>query len=416
MNIVLLHPYHGRNIGDCAVFSGVIEDYSEYFPEANFVLPVREGSLNEASGGLTNHIKERTKLLEYKMGNLARINPLFSRGIFNLIKNADLIVVTGEIFHGQLVSLDMGNIYRVIHAIHPLSINFIQSYYLLFKYAKHLEKPFIIYNFDYTPTNSLYLRKKIEDLMIKSVLKDASSAIARTKITYEKTKNEINFLEVKLGSDPSLNSIPPNLLGHIGHIEENKIETRENNIRIGINLTYGFGTYYRSNYRSIKIYLIKIREIIQKLQNKYDAYIYILPTHFNDIKLASNFLKMFKDVNSLKIIDPSKKNYVQYINLLNSFDVFIGSRFHSVMLSIVAECPTFTIAYRPKVKSVAEEVFPKRFVIKDNELSDKINITDRIEYLIENKYKFKNRIKAQKKKLNIRRRKVLKEAIEGLEI
>ena len=124
-------------------------------------------------------------------------------------------------------------------------------------------------------------------------------------------------------------------------------------LRIGMTLTPYFGSKYwpTSNPAIYHRYLQNMAAIIERTLAIFDANVMLFATnHPSDLYPARDVMALLPDIERITIIE-DRLNVADIISLLKSFDLFVGTRLHSLILAWIANTPSLALAYQPKVSS-----------------------------------------------------------------
>ncbi len=139
----------------------------------------------------------------------------------------------------------------------------------------------------------------------------------------------------------------------LSHPNPNASPTTSGAPRIGITLTPYFSPAYWPNAdeSAYRHYLQNMAEIITEVQRQFDAHILFFATnHPNDLLPAQEVRALLSPHgrDNIEIIE-NRMTIPEMLALLDSLDLFIGTRLHSLLLAWIANVPSLALAYQPKV-------------------------------------------------------------------
>ena len=167
-------------------------------------------------------------------------------------------------------------------------------------------------------------------------LEKAELITVRDKISKEKLNSIINN-DIKITSCPAF-------------LFENNIAKKEIKNSCGVSLReFHFKLLKESEQKSKKLkFLSFLNRNLKELSKKYD--LYFIPFSLEDINFVNkHFRKYFFKILPLK----SPENTLSNIKMMEKM---ICMRFHSMIFSIIAEKPIFTISYADKMKEITNEI------------------------------------------------------------
>tara|TARA_R100000306_G_C4380697_1_gene144156 strand:+ start:3632 stop:4753 length:1122 start_codon:yes stop_codon:yes gene_type:complete len=120
--------------------------------------------------------------------------------------------------------------------------------------------------------------------------------------------------------------------------------------RIGLNFADIGNRIYGKNQDLIKSFALNL---VSKLQN-YGWTIFLYPTTKSDMDFMLNNIGL-KNIQGLRKYN-NYKNINHSLEFLQSLDVFVGQRLHSVIFSATVSTPFFALEYEPKTKDFIETI------------------------------------------------------------
>jgi len=114
--------------------------------------------------------------------------------------------------------------------------------------------------------------------------------------------------------------------------------------------------------------------IVKSITEQFAAKVIFFATnHPNDFIAALDVLQKISCRDRIKIIE-DRLSVSELISLIASCDVLIGTRLHSLILSLVAGTPFLAFSYQPKVEAFCKRIGFERYVIP---LSNQLDISER---------------------------------------
>ena len=181
---------------------------------------------------------------------------------------------------------------------------------------------------------------------------------------------------------------------------DEKINTSQDVLKIGITVLDWRFAHKNSTLEDIDMYLFKIANALNtfKTETSKKIKVYIFPQVTVDKKdgdvIPSKILldKIKYDVEIFyldKIEDPKELIY-----LYSKMDLFIGSRMHSAIFSLVGNVPSIALAYQPKTTGTFDLVNLNDFVLDIKSFTEE-ELRDKIHQLLILKTKSKETIKIE---------------------
>lgn len=169
----------------------------------------------------------------------------------------------------------------------------------------------------------------------------------------------------------------------------NKITNTED-LKVGVSLLPLYSIINRQDKINIDEKAVKeIVEVLKHLVKKYNAQIYLIPM---DLFQDEPFLIRIKSmVVSPNIIISKVKSTGDIATLYSKMDIVIGSRFHSIVFSIISQIPFVAIRYHPKVRSISKLFTDFDISIQYDDLKTDILI-NKIEWVLRNKKRVKRQL------------------------
>jgi len=299
---------------------------------------------------------------------------------------------TNEIVNSDLI-LSAGGGYLYSSKIGPLGIGFVNVLYHLW-ISKKYKKKVVLFPQSIGPLNF-----SLDKIILKKVFSKVDVLYSREEITSNLMRE--NKVKIKLEQLPDiafiLDSKKHTLLD--GNLKEGK-----NYLKIGITVLDWRFAIKGSNSRDIEHYLSKISNTINDLKHitEQKIKVYIFP-QVTVSDLDGDFavsLELQKKINEeSEIVNLDKiQNPKELIYLYSKMDIFIGSRMHSAIFSLVGNVPTIALAYQPKTLGTFNLVGLEEFVL-DIRTFQKKDLQNKIIELIKSKSKIKQDVQEQVAKI-----------------
>ena len=104
--------------------------------------------------------------------------------------------------------------------------------------------------------------------------------------------------------------------------------------------------------RLSKMYKLNIRRLLSYLILELKCHVTIVNQVQSDIPFSREVCSNFSDIT----IREDKRNVKEHLNLISSFDFFIGSRFHSCIFSMLSNTPFICLSYLPKCSQMMKDL------------------------------------------------------------
>jgi colanic acid/amylovoran biosynthesis protein len=400
--VLIVNGWHDSNKGDSAINLGLIEalyrhygqdlkiGISSYIPNTSKYYDtafrhVRElyPQVKTIDSSLPAYLRElslKKVLFNFIRGSLKLLLPRLIRdkGEESFIKGSDIIISTG----GLYFAFPHKSFYRIPFRMLAF------SYPLLL--AKVLNKRFVFYAQSFGPFNNKLSRKYITWLMNHSY-----KVLVRESISTQLLK-DMGVEENKVVTVPDAAfgmKIDKNIKDIL-----NDYQLNENNYAVlsARSLT----SYGHDNQLSSK-YVDNLLKAIEYLTEKYNKKVAIVshttgPTPHEDDRVISKeiYSKLPDSVRKQTVLIDEDLTPPQLAGLYGSASCLIATRFHAVVLSILAGTPVFAIPYfGSKTEGTLKDLGIEEFILQLNDLTS-IKIEQRLENLFENMNYYKEKFEA----------------------
>ncbi|MDG1698276.1 MAG: polysaccharide pyruvyl transferase family protein [Polaribacter sp.] len=294
----------------------------------------------------------------------------------NEIVNADLILSAGG---GYLYSSRIG----------PLGIGFVNVLYHLWISKKYKKKVVLF------PQSIGPLKFSLDKIILKKVFSKVDVLYSREEITSNLIRE--NKVKIKLCQLPDIAFI----LDSKKHaLLDDNLKGDENYLKIGITVLDWRFAIKGSNSSDIEDYLFKISNTINELKHitvqKVKVYIFPQVTVSDldgDFAVSLELQKKINEESEIINLDEIQ-NPKELIYLYSKMDIFIASRMHSAIFSLVGNVPTIALAYQPKTLGTFNLIGLEEFAL-DIRTFQKKDLQNKIIELIESKSKIKQDIQEQ---------------------
>lgn len=347
-NFILEVPSNINNKGDAAIVRGNLTALLHKFPTSKIIICYSKhhehkhffNKDQKTSNRLFDNIENRKVPLFFKM--LVLIFKSFqyliwikfkripideqAKNIFNLYENSDIIIYTGGGYLG-------GPYWSLSSVLLPIY------------FAKKLKKKVCLTGVTIEPPKNFLLR-----ILIKKILNKIDLITAREPFTIE----VLNSLKIKslkfLTADYAF--LNENGSKENGYELLDKLKIlNTNSIRIGISLKQ----FPKSEIstQNLEIYQRKITKAVELLLKKFDSIILFFPfdiTPTQDDRIIANSIVKILDKPLQERVFLLNDNYSteDIMSMISTMDVFIATRFHSIIFAVSMEIPTISLPYMQK--------------------------------------------------------------------
>jgi polysaccharide pyruvyl transferase WcaK-like protein len=121
-------------------------------------------------------------------------------------------------------------------------------------------------------------------------------------------------------------------------------------------------------------YILAMAKVLGDIAEQFDARIVLFATnHPRDLTPAEDIVKKIRCKERIEIVE-DRLSVSNILSLISSCDVLIGTRLHSLILSLVAGTPFLAFSYQPKVSAFCNRIGLGRYVLP---LSDELGFSER---------------------------------------
>lgn len=413
MNIIITNVYSYQNKGDAAIVLALVQEIRRVFnrpkisiqtadvknDKGKYDTPVSPTLLWILLSSVRNEqiitriltlSKGVTSLLIflniYKWTNQS-LSFLLNKDLREFVENlqkADLIIACGGGYLRTSNSSPQNGILLLVTCLNILT-------------GKFLKKPVYLYSQSIGPVHG-----KIQTMILKFTLKRVDLIEPREEVSFKYLKQLSIDTSIAKTADPAL------LLG--GSYQNPKIvpQIKESKgLRAGITVRNWF-----SDQKKFEFYIKTMAKVIDYLVERHNATVYYIPQVIakdfgdDDRSAALKVKDYIKHRDNYMVIDIDLHPF-EVIGLCKCMDIFIGTRMHSNIFSLISKVPVIAIEYEHKTRGIMQSLEIEDYVINIEDANPEI-LKGKIELLLKNKEKY---IKLLEKNLPVQIKKS-KSAIE----
>ena len=364
-SITILGSFSGRNAGDAAILASTISNLKELAPETTFEGPTFNPLF------ISKNYPSYVRPVSILPWNLSL--KLLGRPTLMSIRRTDLSLITDAIL------FDLG-------LYNPL-FNHLFGLASVVAYAKRLGKPIFGLNCGVGPVSTKMgkrLLKYICDNNELMIVRDEYSRCLLQKVGVTKPS-------IIVGADSAFNNKP----AEASRINEILFENRIDKSRglIGFNITKYVDTWVAKGEERIdrQFFQMTIAKVVDRLVEDLGVDVVFIVTQPMDAGTIEETFEKIKNREHVKVLG-SGGNYTNHelMGVLSKMDLFIGMRYHSLILSSAMNVPIVGIAYTPKIKSLLEQIGQSERVIDFKDFD-----AERLYLLAKNAWDHKEEIKKE---------------------
>ena len=384
--ITVLGNFSGRNAGDAAILGCLLKDITDLYSDVKFYIPtINTKFVSEAFG---QYNVKPVSLLPWNFSVKILGVPVFTTTL-----SSDLILVTDAILFDRKL-------------YNPL-FNYLWTLSKLLPMARKKGIPVVLYNSSLGPVTRPAGRKSLQN-----VVNSADMIILRDAESVELLKKEnISHPPLKEGADCALNAKAVNGVRFQEICTDEDLFQSDRPV-IGFNVNSYVDAFVRKNGKNfgrenlVDLYAQTVDRTIENLH----VDIVFVETQHMDMGIANEVLAKIKNTEHVRLVSNKKYSYEDICSILQRFELFVGMRTHSLILSSAMGTPPLGILTYPKNRGYMRTIGLENNLIEFKDLS-----VDAYSTLIATA--FKNRISIKKKMLpNVEREKIkARSAAEKLE-
>ena len=326
-SITILGSFSGRNAGDAAILASTISNIRDLSPETRFEVPTLNP--NFISQNFPSSYVHPVSILPWKFSIKFLGLPTLAS-----IRRTNCSLITDAIL------FDVG-LYNPV-------FNYLFGLATIVAYAKRLGKPIYGLNCGVGPVST-----KDGERLVKYICDNTELIIVRDEYSRNLLqKIGVSKPSIIVGADSALTNKPVETSRIMEIFTENEIN--ENRGLIGFNITKYIDTWIaKSGKRIDKVFFqTTIARVVDRLVEDLDVDVVFVVTQPMDTGFVKETINKIKNKKHIKIVG-SNWEYTNHelMGVLSKMDIFIGMRYHSLILSSAMNVPIIGIAYTPKVKS-----------------------------------------------------------------
>jgi len=339
VSITILGSFSGRNAGDAAILASTISNIKDLAPETRFEVPtLNPGFISQ------NYPSSYVRPVSILPWNLSL--KLLGLPTLMSIRRTDLSLITDAILY------DVG--------LYNLAFNNLFGLASIVAYAKRLSKPIFGLNCGVGPVST-----KMGKRLLKYICDNNEFIIVRDEYSRCLLKNVgVSKPSIIVGADSAFNNKPTEAPRINEILSENEIDKSRG--LIGFNITKYIDTWIAKGEERIdkQFFQKTIAKVVDRLVEDLGVDVVFVVTQPMDAGTVEETFKKIKNQEHVKILGRSG-NYTNHelMGVLGKMDLFIGMRYHSLILSSAMNVPIVGIAYTPKVKSLLEQIAQSERVI-----------------------------------------------------
>ena len=339
-SITILGSFSGRNAGDAAILASTISNIRQMSPDMKFEVPTLNPDFISKNFD-TSYVRP-VSILPWKLSLKFLGLPTLSS-----IRRTDCSLITDAI----LFDVDLYN---------PI-FNYLFGLAFLVAYAKRLGKPIFGLNCGVGPINS-----KDGERLLKYIGNNTQLMIVRDEYSRDLLKKVgVSKPSILIGADSALTNKAVDTSRVKEIFFQNKIDTSKG--LIGFNVTKYIDTWLaKSGQRLDKISFQRIiADVVDRLVEDLDVDVVFVVTQPMDSNFVKEVIALIRNQNHIKIVGSNWEftNH-ELMGILGEMDVFIGMRYHSLVLSSAMNVPIVGIVYTPKIKSLLKQIGQSERVIE----------------------------------------------------
>lgn len=338
-SITILGSFSGKNAGDAAILASTISNIRKLAPETKFEVPTLNPDFISKNFD-TTYVRP-VSILPWKLSLKFLGLPTLSS-----IRRTDCSLITDAI----LFDVDLYN---------PI-FNYLFGLAFLVAYAKRLGKPIFGLNCGVGPINTrdgARLLKYIGNSTQLMIVRDEYSRNLLKKVGVSKPS-------IIVGADSALTneSVESSRIKEI--FFQNGIDASRG--LIGVNVSKYIDTWLaKSGQRLDKSSFQKIiADVVDRIVEDLDVDVVFVVTQPMDSNFVKEIFNKIRNQSHVKIIG-SNWEYTNHelMGILGEMEVFVGMRYHSLILSSAMNVPIVGIVYTPKVKSLLKQIGQAKKVV-----------------------------------------------------
>lgn len=343
--ITVLGNFSGRNAGDNAILGNLLQDFSEVYPDIEFIVPTLNAGFVRAAFG-----QYRIKALGMMPWNGAL--KIFGLPTLRAMLATDLVLITDNILFDRAYFNPAFNYLSTISMIAPL--------------CRRRNIPLVLYNASVGPITS-----RRGERALQRVLDAGPVGILRDTLSRD------HMLELGLrcpefieGADCALNTTVPDSR-HLESIMDRLFTQRSQRKIIGLNINAYLGSWQGGQAKGAASQFTSIvANAVNRLRAESDADLLLFVTQVMDHRITDELRQKLQGGDDIPVVANPQYSYNEIAGLLSRVDMLIGMRTHAQILAVSVGTPVVNINSYPKTLAFLKTIGVDRWSIDVGELSD----------------------------------------------
>lgn len=406
--VSIIHGWSDDNKGDSAIMIGMIDYLNKVYKVNSISIISYYKNCESASYDLIKHMKENeigftgiypridcdsnskyklVRIIVYIYDLLRKLLILLSPSIFKFLLSENELKSLNEIKSSSYVVSKGGHIFNS-HSLSENLVLFNLAFYVFL--SKRLKKKVYIFSQSYGPFNNIIAKK-----IFLMVIKCSESLQCREYKSIEDLKEEYpKYCEKFIYFPDFAFNIP------ISETSNSKHAVEKYGLENAVGITVRQHSFKKNTEEE---YLKTMVKIIESLANRGEKVVIIPhvigPNNKEDDRIISSKLYniIAKDnkhlIKSVTLMD-NTLNAKELAYCYSKLKLMIGTRFHSVILSLLGTTPSFAISYNGP-KAYIMDTFKMKDFMESIENINEHNLTDilqKINYILDNRLELQNKI------------------------
>lgn len=343
--ISVLGNFSGRNAGDAAILGCLLRDISTRYKHVKFDVP----TINTRFVSTAYH--------EYDVNPIGLMPWNFSAKIYGLpvyrtVLRSNLVLVTDAILFDRKLYNPLYNYLWTLSKVLPL--------------AKKRDIPVVLYNSSLGPVNSeagKQALKRVVDSADLMILRDQESRELLQRLGFEH-EHIVDGADCALNADPVVDKRFDNICTMEGLFESQRPVIGFNvNSYVDAFVCEDGTSFGRENL--VALYADTVDKVIETL----DVDVVFVETQHMDMGIANEVLEQIKHRDRIRLINNKTYSYREICSVLKRFDLFVGMRTHSLILSSAMGTVPVGIVTYPKNRGYMRTIGLEKNLIEFRDLS-----------------------------------------------
>lgn len=366
--ITVLGNFSGRNAGDAAILGCLLEDITRLYKNVLFKI----ATINT---GFVRRTYERypVKPISLLPWNLSL--KIFGLPTFWSALHSDLILITDAIMFDRRL-------------YNPL-FNYLSTLALLAPMAKKRGIPIVLYNVSLGPIFSDKGRQCLERVIQNAeivILRDLESAQLLEMF-------QIHHPDVRMAADCAINTLPCDSQRLEGILKRECLFSNERPT-VGFNVNSYIDTYVRGESKGIgrKNFLEVYAATVDRVIDEFGVEVAFVETQHMDLGITTEVMDKIKNRDRIKLVSNKTYSYEELSAILETLELFVGMRTHSLVLSSSVGTPVVGVVTYPKNRGYLRSIEQDEFMIEFKDFSVD-NFYSRIKSAWEQRDQIRERLK-----------------------